>query len=99
MVRVRTEMGQDIAGACGQLALVNPGVPSNSENIDIEDIGKVLNKDKSMKIVKKKPDKTIKETSVISHMWDAYINHGFYISIGLFTMSGIILLAYNRKRA
>jgi adenine C2-methylase RlmN of 23S rRNA A2503 and tRNA A37 len=38
MVRVRTEMGQDIAGACGQLALINPGL--QSEHIDIEDIGK-----------------------------------------------------------
>ena len=32
--RVRQEKGQDIAGACGQLALVNPG---KNANIDIED--------------------------------------------------------------
>lgn len=32
--RIRQEMGQDIAGACGQLALVN------KSSVDIEDIGK-----------------------------------------------------------
>ena len=98
MVRVRTEMGQDIAGACGQLALVNPGLPSKSENIDIEDIGKVLNKDKSMKIIKKKP-LTKASPSIMSRFWSAYLNHGFHISISVFTISGIILFAYNRKRA
>jgi len=54
MVRVRTEMGQDIAGACGQLALVNPGLPK-SENVDIEDIGKTKkNNFQQQRIIKKK---------------------------------------------
>lgn len=36
--RVRQEKGQDIAGACGQLALVNPGsTKSGGEGNDIED--------------------------------------------------------------
>lgn len=30
-------MGQDIAGACGQLALVNPGKMNDAEGRDIED--------------------------------------------------------------
>jgi len=30
-------MGQDIAGACGQLALVNPGKMGDAEGRDIED--------------------------------------------------------------
>lgn len=35
--RTRQEMGQDIAGACGQLALVNPGKMGDAEGRDIED--------------------------------------------------------------
>lgn len=37
---VRKEMGQDIAGACGQLALINKGtpVPKEATNTDIEDL-------------------------------------------------------------
>lgn len=35
--RTRQEMGQDIAGACGQLALVNPGKMGDTEGRDIED--------------------------------------------------------------
>ena len=37
--RVRQEKGQDIAGACGQLALVNPGKASAAASSkDIEDV-------------------------------------------------------------
>ena len=37
--RIRQEMGQDISGACGQLALVNPSKgTSDSSTKDIEDI-------------------------------------------------------------
>lgn len=35
--RVRQEKGQDIAGACGQLALVNPGSAGGGATRDIED--------------------------------------------------------------
>jgi hypothetical protein len=51
-VTVRKEMGQDIAGACGQLALISKGSSSSSSNIkdpasapprDIEDLAGPLN--------------------------------------------------------
>jgi hypothetical protein len=45
--RVRKEMGQDIAGACGQLALVNPSTlngsgisPTSAAASDMEDLGR-----------------------------------------------------------
>jgi adenine C2-methylase RlmN of 23S rRNA A2503 and tRNA A37 len=99
MVRVRTEMGQDIAGACGQLALINPGLQSNSEHVDIEDIGKTTKNSKNMLTIKKKSSSSSSSSSsVISRFWDIYMHHGFNISISVFTLSGILFYAYNRRR-
>ena len=100
MVRVRTEMGQDIAGACGQLALVNPG--KVIDTTDIEDIGKGKSNKKSIKIINKSKNElkiaSLKSTSLVSRFWNIYINHGFHISLSFFTVSGIILFAYNKRK-
>jgi hypothetical protein len=69
--RVRREMGQDIAGACGQLALVKPG---KEGEVDIEDIVGVSNR-KKIKAVRGKsnsssspsPSKSTKSTSSSSN--------------------------------
>ena len=105
--RIRVEMGQDIAGACGQLALVKPG---KEGEVDIEDIVGVSNR-KKIKAVRGKsnsssspsPSKSTKSTSSSSNQNNTLSNFFqsssfLYLLTSAATVSAVAWLVYRRGK-